>query len=96
MFIFLIFLVVSNILKFRVFKLICLSIKIIYAAILSGLIAMRIVLEKKGKNVVLGNTVFLYRSFSSDFSLSVTCMAQLIRETKNHLFFTGREFHCNF
>ena len=40
-----------------VFRLICLLIKIVFAAILSGLVVMRNVLEKKGKNV-LGYTAF--------------------------------------
>ena len=43
--------------------------------ILNGLIVIRIFLEKKGKNVILGNAAFCIGIVSTDFSLPVTCMA---------------------
>ena len=39
---------------------------------------------------------FLYRPFPTDFSLSITCITQLMRKTTNRFIFTGRGFYCNF
>ena len=46
------------ILRFRVFRLICLLLKIIVAAIVTGLVVMRKILHKNGKNAILGHIVF--------------------------------------
>ena len=43
-------------LRFYIFRLILLLIKIIFAAVLSGLIIMRNFLEKNGKNIIFGHT----------------------------------------
>ena len=45
-------------LRLRIFRLIFLLIKIIFAASLSGLIAMRKFLQENGKNVIFGHIPF--------------------------------------
>ena len=56
--------VLGIILRFCVFRLISLLIKITFAAILSGLIVMQNILEKNGKNVILGRIAFFVVIFS--------------------------------
>ena len=72
-------------------------IKIISAAILSGLVVMQKCLEKKGKTIILRHTAFCIGLFQqADFSLHVTCMMHLIRKPIILLVFTKRLFYCNF
>ena len=53
-------------LRFCIFRLSFLLIKIIFPAILCGLIVMRKFLEKNGKNVILGHSALCIVKFTYD------------------------------
>ena len=84
------------ILRYHVFRLICLLIKNIFPATLGCWALMRKSLEKNGKNVILGNTAF-YIGLCQQISVYMWPARRSTSEkTTDLLNFTRRRFYWNF